>query len=209
MPKGKISKHANRPGTKLATEVDQLVGQRIRELRLSKGLSQTALADACHITFQQVQKYEKGVNRVSPGRLMQIGTALGVTAEYFFAGASPGSAGPAVMTPTAQLAQTPRGMRLARDYLDMSNRMQEVLGALAEVMANENKPRLTGKKSLPSSAKLHDIAAMAATVDRWFRGLPEYRQNALMLYIEGELGIVEMEQPAQQQQSRQGEESSC
>ena len=58
--------------------VDAAVGQRIRMLRTDVGLSQTTLAQALGVTFQQVQKYEKGVNRVGAGRLTRIAEALNV-----------------------------------------------------------------------------------------------------------------------------------
>ena len=64
--------------------VDKLVGRNIRVLRLAKGLSQTELADALGITFQQVQKYEKGTNRVGSGRLLKISGVLGVKITDFF-----------------------------------------------------------------------------------------------------------------------------
>jgi transcriptional regulator with XRE-family HTH domain len=57
---------------------DELVGRNIRLQRLSRGLSQSALADAIGVTFQQVQKYEKGTNRVGSGRLVRIAAALDV-----------------------------------------------------------------------------------------------------------------------------------
>jgi transcriptional regulator with XRE-family HTH domain len=66
--------------------VDKLVGRNIRILRLAKGLSQTELADALGITFQQVQKYEKGTNRVGSGRLLKISAILGVKITDFFEG---------------------------------------------------------------------------------------------------------------------------
>ena len=66
--------------------VDNLVGRNIRVLRLAKGLSQTELADALGITFQQVQKYEKGTNRVGSGRLLKISGVLGVKITDFFEG---------------------------------------------------------------------------------------------------------------------------
>jgi transcriptional regulator with XRE-family HTH domain len=69
-----------------ATPVDAHVGAKIRDRRLKLDMSQTALADACKITFQQVQKYEKGGNRVSASRLWQLCAILGVEIEYFFAG---------------------------------------------------------------------------------------------------------------------------
>jgi transcriptional regulator with XRE-family HTH domain len=69
------------------TAVDTHVGLKIRARRNLLGLSQTELADAAGITFQQVQKYEKGANRVGAGRLMQFSEALGVPPSYFFEGA--------------------------------------------------------------------------------------------------------------------------
>src|SRR3984957_12422090 len=73
--------------TRSATAVDTHIGQKIRARRNLLGLSQTELADAAGITFQQVQKYEKGANRVGAGRLQQFSEALGVPPSYFFEGA--------------------------------------------------------------------------------------------------------------------------
>jgi transcriptional regulator with XRE-family HTH domain len=66
--------------------VDVEVGHRIRIERLARGLSQTALANQLGVTFQQVQKYEKGVNRVGAGRLTKIAEVLGVQVGTFFTG---------------------------------------------------------------------------------------------------------------------------
>lgn len=66
--------------------VDIEVGHRIRIERLSRGLSQTALANQLGVTFQQVQKYEKGVNRVGAGRLTKIAEVLGIQVGTFFSG---------------------------------------------------------------------------------------------------------------------------
>jgi transcriptional regulator with XRE-family HTH domain len=66
--------------------VDVEVGHRIRIERLARGLSQTALANQLGVTFQQVQKYEKGVNRVGAGRLTKIAEVLGVHVGTFFSG---------------------------------------------------------------------------------------------------------------------------
>jgi transcriptional regulator with XRE-family HTH domain len=74
-------------GGKRATAADFHVGLKIRARRNLLGLSQTELADAAGITFQQIQKYEKGVNRVGAGRLQQFSDALGVPPSYFFEGA--------------------------------------------------------------------------------------------------------------------------
>ncbi|AAB91910.1 MULTISPECIES: helix-turn-helix domain-containing protein [Sinorhizobium] len=64
--------------------VDAHVGQRIRQRREWQNMSQTTLGEAIGVTFQQVQKYEKGVNRVGAGRLQQISKALKVEPSYFF-----------------------------------------------------------------------------------------------------------------------------
>ena len=60
-------------------EIDALVGRRVRELRLQLGLTQTQLADAIGVTFQQVQKYERGSNRISASKLWLIADRLGVS----------------------------------------------------------------------------------------------------------------------------------
>ena len=66
--------------------VDQHVGRRIRELRKRLGVSQERLADTLGLTFQQVQKYEKGANRVSASKLFDIAAALQTEIGYFFQG---------------------------------------------------------------------------------------------------------------------------
>ena len=66
------------------TEVDHLVGQRVRQRRQLLGFSQTRLAEAINVTFQQVQKYERGSNRVGAGRLYQLSRVLDVPIGYFF-----------------------------------------------------------------------------------------------------------------------------
>jgi transcriptional regulator with XRE-family HTH domain len=75
------------PPKQRATEVDVHVGQRIRQRRTQLGLSQTNLGQALGVTFQQVQKYEKGVNRVGSSRLAQLAEVLQVPIESFFEGA--------------------------------------------------------------------------------------------------------------------------
>jgi transcriptional regulator with XRE-family HTH domain len=64
--------------------VDVLVGKRVRARRTELGMSQTQLAEILKITFQQVQKYERGVNRVTCSRLSEIATALNVPITFFF-----------------------------------------------------------------------------------------------------------------------------
>ena len=63
---------------------DVEVGRRLRARRLECGMSQTALGESLGITFQQIQKYEKGMNAVSSGRLKQISTLLQVPMAFFY-----------------------------------------------------------------------------------------------------------------------------
>jgi transcriptional regulator with XRE-family HTH domain len=70
--------------TKAPDARDMEVGRRIRAQRLVRGLSQTDLGRSLGITFQQVQKYEKGANRVGAGRLTRIAEVLGVPVAFFF-----------------------------------------------------------------------------------------------------------------------------
>jgi transcriptional regulator with XRE-family HTH domain len=73
--------------SKLPSGIDRVVGQRIRWRRRELKLTQERLGEILDLTFQQVQKYEKGVNRVSAGRLYEIAGVLGVPISYFFEGA--------------------------------------------------------------------------------------------------------------------------
>ncbi|MBZ6075996.1 helix-turn-helix domain-containing protein [Microvirga puerhi] len=70
---------------KSAGPVDRAVGMRIRDRRIAIGMSQERLGELLGITFQQIQKYEKGANRVGASRLQQIAIALGVPVAAFFA----------------------------------------------------------------------------------------------------------------------------
>ena len=66
--------------------IDKHVGIRIRNRRTLMGLSQEKLADSVGVTFQQVQKYERGTNRVSASRLFSFSKTLGVSIDYFYNG---------------------------------------------------------------------------------------------------------------------------
>lgn len=71
---------------KAPNDVDRHVGMRVRMRRTLIGMSQEKLGEALGLTFQQVQKYEKGTNRISASRLQQIAAALGVTIDYLYGG---------------------------------------------------------------------------------------------------------------------------
>ncbi len=71
-----------------ANAIDRKVGQRVRSRRLEIGMSQERLAELLGVTFQQVQKYEKGVNRIAVSRLWDIASALELPVCRFFDGLS-------------------------------------------------------------------------------------------------------------------------
>jgi len=65
--------------------IDKLVGERIKSVRLTQGLSQEELASKIGTSFQQLQKYESGKNRISASRLFDLAKAMGMPVSYFFA----------------------------------------------------------------------------------------------------------------------------
>ncbi len=67
-----------------ANTVDRHLGEKLRERRLEVGMTQETLADLLGITFQQIQKYEKGINRISASRLFEMTRILSVSVTYFF-----------------------------------------------------------------------------------------------------------------------------
>lgn len=73
-------------------QIDKFIGSKIYSLRLAKGLSRQQLAEVIGVTHQQLQKYEKGTNRISAGRLVLIARALDRTAEFFYEGFEENSA---------------------------------------------------------------------------------------------------------------------
>ncbi len=72
---------------KQTNPIDALVGNRVRVRRMLIGMSQERLGELLGLTFQQVQKYEKGINRIGAGRLYQVAHILGVPINYFYEGA--------------------------------------------------------------------------------------------------------------------------
>ena len=96
--------------------IDRLVGHNIRIFRLDRGYTQESLADAIGVSFQQVQKYEKGKNRIGPSRLAKISQVLGVPIEMFFRGIPINS--DACEHPTKFLAD-PRTLRLLKAFAEI------------------------------------------------------------------------------------------
>jgi transcriptional regulator with XRE-family HTH domain len=119
--------------------VDVEVGQRIRIQRMATGLSQTTLADQLGVTFQQVQKYEKGVNRVGAGRLTKIAKTLGVPVSTFFGANDAGTIDRSDRhTPSSplKLLTVPGALRLLRAYGQLNDgKMRRSIVDLVENIA--------------------------------------------------------------------------
>jgi transcriptional regulator with XRE-family HTH domain len=124
---------------RVVDKVDVIVGHNIRIHRLAKGLSQTDLADALGVTFQQVQKYEKGTNRVGSGRLLNISKALGISLLDLFEGSKVSAAKAGENSPIHLLAD-PLSLRLVRAFSEITGRQaRHSLVALVELMAENRK----------------------------------------------------------------------
>lgn len=117
--------------TNRANDTDRHVGARIRERRIMLGLSQQQMADLIGVTYQQAHKYERGINRISAGRLYEISQVLGVPVGYFYEGLD----SQRVPDLTARQRMC---LELARNFSTISNeKHQEALSHLARALAAE------------------------------------------------------------------------
>ncbi|GJD45977.1 hypothetical protein AFCDBAGC_3856 [Methylobacterium cerastii] len=105
---------------KLTTDGDRSIGSRIAAYRTAQRLSQTALAQALGVTFQQVQKYEKGRNRVGAARLQAIADFLGVPVSTFFDDPAEAVDGRASIQ---HLLQDPEVMELVQTFATISDKV--------------------------------------------------------------------------------------
>lgn len=122
-----------------ANAVDRKVGKRIRERRLEIGMSQETLADLLGVTFQQVQKYEKGVNRVAAGRLWELSLALDLRISAFFESASRSGADTSKNDPMQEALATPGACELVKLYASIrSPKLRRKILDLVKAMEDEN-----------------------------------------------------------------------
>jgi transcriptional regulator with XRE-family HTH domain len=105
---------------KAPNPIDKIVGQNIRFQRIQKGISQEALANRLGITFQQVQKYEKGANRTSASRLAQIASVLGIGIIELFDGVANSSA--SADSTITQLVESPDAIELLQAFDAVKNK---------------------------------------------------------------------------------------
>lgn len=116
-----------------ASLVDHHVGARIRERRTMLGLSQQQLAKMIGVTYQQAHKYERGLNRISAGRLFEIAQVLDVPVAFFFEGLQPGSEAQPVSSRQRMF------LELARNFALIDNdKHQEALSQMARALAAQS-----------------------------------------------------------------------
>lgn len=132
--------------------IDKLVGRNVRIYRLKKNMSQEKLGEALGLTFQQVQKYEKGTNRVGAGRLYQIACILGVPVTTLFEGAE---AQPENDGSMLDLLAEPHSLRLIQAISEITDKelRRSVVELVEEIvvsklsLAESSKPQtVTGRR---------------------------------------------------------------
>ena len=125
--------------TKIPDPLDTMVGSRIRVFRIHRRISQTDLADQIGVTFQQVQKYEKGTNRIGASRLSRIATVLGVSVGELFE--SPGEKSND-STLLFRLLAEPGALRVLKAYTRTSDpRVRHAIAELIEGIADKQPPK--------------------------------------------------------------------
>lgn len=130
---------------KCSDPIDVRVGQRIRAYRLGKRMSQTDLGEKVGVTFQQIQKYESGANRLGSSRLKKVATILGVPVAALF-----GEDGSSLDEPNAdlltELLSRPCAARLLQAFYGITDARKRIaLLNLAENMAETKRDGSTGK----------------------------------------------------------------
>jgi transcriptional regulator with XRE-family HTH domain len=130
------------PKTRSADATDHSVGQKIRAQRIMHGLTQTELGNRIGVTFQQIQKYEKGSNRVSAGRLKQIAEILEVPVSFFFEGASGKDVTAENINEGFSFLETSASVRLVRAFAEIENQnIRSSIVTLVEGIASGQRGR--------------------------------------------------------------------
>jgi transcriptional regulator with XRE-family HTH domain len=136
-------------GARAVQAMDRLVAHQLRHRRLTLGLSQEQLAQRLNVSYQQIQKYETGLNRISAGRLAQIAAALGVPVSAFFPAAQGAQPQAEEVSDTAR--QT---LELVRNFAAISDAgVREGIASLARVLAAAD----TDARELDGAQALHNM----------------------------------------------------
>lgn len=128
--------------TRKSGPLDEMVGAKIRLFRTNRGMSQSLLAEKIGVSFQQVQKYEKGVNRVGASRLSQIAAVLGIPVGELFENGDNRSAG---QNSPVQMLVEPGALRVLQAYVRTSNpRVRPSIAKLVESIADRSQVARAG-----------------------------------------------------------------
>jgi transcriptional regulator with XRE-family HTH domain len=128
--------------------IDVYVGTRIRLQRIMRGLTQSELAELVGISFQSVQKYERGENRVSASRLHEFAEALGVSEQFFFDGIGSATGVPAEAMPepsVSALEGKELHRQLAAVMLLEDKRLRSLIIQLLKLLTELHQPRAAGE----------------------------------------------------------------
>ena len=124
---------------KQANPIDIQVGNRVRIRRMLIGMSQERLGDLLGLTFQQVQKYEKGVNRIGAGRLFEVSRILNVPVDFFYEGVAAQLSGSEAETtpPVMEFVSSGEGLQLSLAFMKIKDakvrkRVLDLVKSLAE-----------------------------------------------------------------------------
>jgi transcriptional regulator with XRE-family HTH domain len=135
LSKGKTAKQANKNTSRATGSLDILFGEKLRARRMTMvpKVTQAQLADKLGVTFQQVQKYEKGVNRLSAAMMVRIAEVLNVDVQYFFDELPTGAKNNReIKTPVlVDMSIAAHGPRLMNAFLKLKN--DELRGAVADL----------------------------------------------------------------------------
>lgn len=114
-------------------KIDKFIGDKIYSLRLAKGLSRQQLAEVIEVTHQQLQKYEKGLNRISIGRLILIAKALDKKIDYFYEGVENADSVEPILTQHQRMC-----IEVSRNFMKIrSAEHQEAVNSLVRALIRE------------------------------------------------------------------------
>lgn len=104
-------------------DIDKQIGLKIRQIRLAKSMTQSQIAEAFDVTFQQVQKYERGVNRISAGKLYQFSKFVAVDINFFFTD-----------TPCNETVEGSNGF--LHDFAKLSSKQRTAVATMTKELSN-------------------------------------------------------------------------
>ncbi len=124
--------------------VDVHVGRRARERRTLEGMSQSAVAEKLGLTFQQLQRYERGANRISASRLYELAQMFDVSVSYFYEGMEEGKSAP---DDTLTKRET---LELVRAYYNITDpALRDCIRKMTQAVAKLERPPATGRRRAP------------------------------------------------------------